>query len=80
MTDREFLWCALNLMLDDQETLDQLCPSCRAEAMQLRCPVCGAHTGGGSNQSFDWERFRALSRGEKGPPPSDAGEEVRTLD
>ena len=25
MTDRDFLWCALNLMLDDEEALDALC-------------------------------------------------------
>ena len=36
MTDREYLWCVLNLMLDDQEELDRLCPACRARAEEAR--------------------------------------------
>ena len=62
MTDRDYLWCALNLLLDGEEALaqhgdyarlisreealDALCPACRAEAREGRCPVCGAATGG----------------------------------
>ena len=66
MTDRDFLWCVLNLMLDDEEALDALCPSCRAEAQEARCPVCGTLTGGdwaGVNQGFDEARFQRLRRG-----------------
>lgn len=66
MTDRDYLWCALNLLLDDEEKLDELCPVCRAEAEEPRCPVCGraaAETGGGVNAGFDAERFERLSRG-----------------
>ena len=66
MTHRDYLWCALNLMLDDEEALEALCPACRAEAQEARCPVCGALTGGdwaGVNQSFDEERFQRLRRG-----------------
>ena len=54
MTDGDYLWCAVNLLLDDEETLDQL------------CPVCGAPTGGdqvGENPAFDQERFEQLRRG-----------------
>lgn len=68
MTDRDYLWCAVNLLLDDEEELDRLCPSCRAETMEERCPVCGAATAGGGdgeNGGFDMERFERLRRGEK---------------
>ena len=68
MTDRDYLWCALNLLLDGEEALDALCPACRAEAREGRCPVCGAATGGdrtGENAGFDPERFERMLRGEK---------------
>ena len=32
MKARDYLWCALNLMLDREEVLEQLCPSCRQKA------------------------------------------------
>ncbi|MEG1858136.1 MAG: molybdopterin oxidoreductase [Pseudoflavonifractor sp.] len=67
MTDRQYLWCGLNLLLDDEEALDALCPVCRAEAEEGRCPVCGSgvHSGGaGENDSFDRARFERLARGE----------------
>lgn len=66
MTDRDYLWCALNLVLDDEEALESLCPACRAEAEEVRCPVCGAATGGdraGENAGFDLERFERLRQG-----------------
>ena len=69
MTDREYLWCALNLMLDDEEELSRLCPACRSRAAEELCPVCGAPAAAaaaGENASFDWERFEALKRGETG--------------
>ena len=67
MTHRDYLWCALNLLLDDEEALAALCPACRAEALEGRCPVCGEIAGGGAageNGSFDLERYERLSRGE----------------
>lgn len=65
MTGRDYLWCALNLLLDDEEALDALCPSCRTEARSGRCPVCGGMvTDRGENGSFDPERFERLRRGE----------------
>lgn len=66
MTHRDYLWCAVNLLLDDEERLAQLCPACRERAMEERCPVCGVPTGGdqtGVNPAFDAERFEALRRG-----------------
>ncbi|MDY4182602.1 hypothetical protein [Pseudoflavonifractor sp. HCP28S3_F10] len=68
MKERDYLWCALNLLLDEEERLDRLCPACRAEAMEGRCPVCGGlvtQGEGGHNQAFDEARFQALSRGEQ---------------
>jgi len=67
MKERDFLWCALNLMLDDEQQLSQLCPQCRQRAMEERCCVCGAPLGlgeGAVNGSFDQTRFDALRRGE----------------
>ena len=68
MKARDFLWCALNLMLDREEELDRLCPACRARAEEERCPVCGAPAGersDGVNAAFDEERYRRLMRGER---------------
>lgn len=67
MKARDYLWCALNLMLDREEELAQLCPSCRMRMEEERCVVCGAPTGGeyaGENLSFDQARFEQLRRGE----------------
>jgi predicted amidophosphoribosyltransferase len=61
MTDRDYLWCALNLLLDGQEELDRLCPACRAQAERETCPVCGVPLDQcGQNDGFDWARFEAL--------------------
>ncbi len=61
MLDRDYLWCALNLALDGEEELSRLCPACRAEAEEDRCPVCGAAVSDCAvNGSFDMARFRAM--------------------
>ena len=58
MTHRDYLWCAVNLALDGEEELSRLCPACRMEAEESRCPVCGAGvTDCGENRGFDMERF-----------------------
>lgn len=67
MKARDFLWCALNLMLDDEEELAELCLACRERAMEERCTVCGvplALTEGDINGGFDESRFERLKRGE----------------
>ena len=69
MKARDFLWCALNLMLDDEEELAGLCPACRDKAKEERCAVCGvpmALAEGGINGGFDERRFWKLKRGEVG--------------
>ncbi|MBR3752298.1 MAG: molybdopterin oxidoreductase [Ruminiclostridium sp.] len=63
MTGRDYLWCALHLLLDEEEVLDRLCPVCRDQVGKDCCPVCGGQTGemaAGINGAFDWEKFRAL--------------------
>lgn len=61
MTDRDYLWCALNLALDQEEELDRLCPACRERAEQEPCPVCGTpRESWGVNAGFDWTRFQKL--------------------
>ena len=66
MKDRDFLWCALNLMLDEEQELNGLCPQCRERAMEERCFGCGAPLSAVQayrNESFDEERFLRLKRG-----------------
>ena len=65
MRDRDYLWCLANGLLDREEELERLCPSCRARALEGRCPACGQslpeeETG---NPAFDLERFEALKEG-----------------
>ena len=66
MKQREFLWCALNLMLDDEEELAGLCPDCRDKAMEERCVSCGAPLGlweESTNLGFDLARFERMKQG-----------------
>ena len=68
MTDRDYLLCALHLILDEEERLDRLCPSCRVQAEEERCPVCGepmSQGKAGINPAFDVERFERMKRGER---------------
>lgn len=68
MTDGDYLWCAVNLLLDEEEAAERLCPVCREEVQAARCPVCGRETGQvsrGENPAFDWERFARMKRGER---------------
>lgn len=37
MTDRDYLYCAAQMMLDEQEKLDAMCPSCRERAQRRLC-------------------------------------------
>ena len=64
-----FRRCALHLALDREEELARLCPACRREAAEERCPACGAlrtETAAGQNAAFDEARFERLKRGESG--------------
>ena len=66
MTEGDYLWCLLNMELDAEESLGQLCPACRQEALEGRCPACGAPAGtveGEENAAFDPLRFRQMKEG-----------------
>jgi hypothetical protein len=69
MTDRDYLWCLLQMTLDEEEELERLCPTCRMEALEERCPVCGMPAGSGEgmqNAAFDEERYLRLKEGKSG--------------
>lgn len=60
MLDRDFVWCGLNLLLDEEEQQKKLCPSCQARAAEDCCPGCGTHlsqVSGGVNGGFDLAEF-----------------------
>ena len=53
---------------EDEQELEQLCPSCRSRVQEERCICCGSTITsgtGGVNPAFDPERFSALKRGEQ---------------
>lgn len=66
MKERDYLWCLLQMMLDEEETLAQLCPTCRQRAEALHCPACGQGSAlwtGEENDAFDMGRFLTLKGG-----------------
>ena len=67
MKGRDYLWCLANTLLDREEQLGRLCPSCRTRALEERCPSCGRPAvewgEGTQNDSFDLERFEELRGG-----------------
>ena len=65
MLDRDYVWCAAHMILDEEAALETLCPQCRTRAPQSLCPICGqaALPAGDSNPNFDLTRFEAMRRG-----------------
>ena len=65
MTRSDFLYCAMQLMLDREEQLAMLCRDCRTRAQGNHCSCCGAPLPGegGENPAFDEKRFEELKRG-----------------
>lgn len=67
MKDRDFLWCLVHGLLDREEELERLCPACRSQGEEERCPVCGQPRSGwgeGSiNSGFDEHQFQQLRGG-----------------
>lgn len=65
MTWGDYLYCALQLMLDREEQLEKLCPQCRSRAEESQCSLCGREITGetGKNPAFDEKRFEEMKRG-----------------
>lgn len=69
MTDEQWVWLYANRILDEEEKLDSMCPSCKDEATdRSRCSRCGKDLPTGSrndiynpNPNFDMERFKKLA-------------------
>lgn len=66
MTDADYLFCAVNLLLDEEERLKAMCPSCRSKAENPHCTVCGRETGAfltEENKGFDWALYQKRREG-----------------
>lgn len=67
MKERDYLWCLVNSLLDGEEALERLCPTCRGEAEGEHCPRCGCATGGWGegavNTAFDSGEFERKGGG-----------------
>ena len=62
----DFYSALIEGQLDQEEELARLCPSCRLQAEEARCPVCGRPAEsweGALNPSFDRERYERLRKG-----------------
>ena len=58
MTEGDYLYCALQLLLDREKTMEGLCPECRGA--QDRCRSCGKPLMWEQNAGFDEKRFEEL--------------------
>lgn len=65
MTEGDYLYCVLQMMLDREETLERLCPTCRSRAEQRRCSCCGRELTQEQevNPQFDEKRFEEMKHG-----------------
>lgn len=62
MTEADYLYCVMQLTLDEEQELKRLCPECRAKAEQNTCICCGAALAE-ENPNFDEKRFEELRNG-----------------
>lgn len=58
MTEGDYLYCALQLLLDREKAMEGLCPECRNA--QDRCRSCGKPLVWEQNTGFDEKRFEEL--------------------
>lgn len=63
MTDGDYLYCVMQMMLDEEERLERLCSACRERLHEPRCECCGAPLEE-ENTAFDEKRYEELRRGE----------------
>ncbi len=62
MTPEDYLYCAMQLALEEEQRLAGLCPACREAARLARCSCCGALLPV-ENAAFDEKRFEELKHG-----------------
>lgn len=64
MTEGDYLYCAAQMLLDQQESMERLCPSCQQAAEKHCCPGCGKPVMNETekNPQFDLARFEELRR------------------
>lgn len=65
MTEGDYLYCAVQLMLDNEEQKNKLCPTCRQKVEEHRCIRCGGaiEDEADRNPSFDLSRFEEMRQG-----------------
>lgn len=59
MTDGDYLYCVMQMALDEEEERKCLCPQCREETERNVCVCCGAALPE-ENENFDEARFEEL--------------------
>jgi len=59
MTPEDLRACVLQMTLDDEERLADVCPKCREDLLRRRCPVCG-EIRFEENPNFDPDKFEEL--------------------
>lgn len=59
MTPDDLRACVLQMTLDDEAQLADVCPRCREDLLRRRCPVCG-EVRFEENPNFDPEKFEEL--------------------
>lgn len=69
MSDGQWLWLFVNQLIDNEETLEKMCPECRDEATSnKKCIRCGKVLADNEedvfiNPNFDASKFERLSHG-----------------
>lgn len=65
MTEGDYLYCALQMMLDREAQLEKLCPACRSLVEEGCCVNCGGALTQeqGVNPQFDRSRFEEMKHG-----------------
>lgn len=65
MTEGDYLYCALQMMLDAEKEKQRMCPQCRGKSEEKRCICCGRIIDGeqGGNPQFDFGRFEEMKQG-----------------
>lgn len=64
MTDEQWLWVYANMLIDNEDRLNQMCPTCRNNVTSDdKCTACGktiSNVEYTHNPKFDADRFNRL--------------------